>query len=267
MSKRHIVVCIKVTPKPEEILVDPATMLIQREQARSEINPPDMNAIELALQLKDQSDARLSIISMGPPFFEPYLRVGLAMGADALYLLSDRTFAGADTLATTYVLAKAVDRLGDVDVVICGEESSDGATGQVPPGIAEWLGWPLVSLAIKAELNRSGTQIIVTRDSHGRAEVKSSLPAVLSVKSAANQPRFMDFDLKEEAFEQVPLIVWGPDDLDTEPDRVGLKGSPTVVTGLREAEVRERRRQRLEGPIDDVVHQLIEILDPYLRTP
>jgi hypothetical protein len=65
----------------------------------------------------------------------------------------------------------------------------------------------------------------------------------------------------------VPLIVWGPDDLDTEPDQVGLKGSPTVVTGLREAEVRERRRQRLEGPIDDVVHQLIEILDPYLRTP
>jgi electron transfer flavoprotein beta subunit len=256
---------MKVTPKPEEIQVDPETMLLQREQARSEINPPDMNAVELALQMKDQSGARLSIISMGPPFFEPFLRVGIAMGADALYLLSDRSFAGADTLATTYVLAKAVQKLGDVNLVVCGEESSDGATGHVPPGLAEWLGWPVVTLAIEAQFEDADDKIRVVRDSHGRSVVSSLMPAVLSVKSAANQPRFMDYEVKAQAFEKIPLTVWGANELATEPARTGLEGSPTRVTGLREAEVRDRRRERLKGSIEEITRELVEILDPYLR--
>ena len=264
MPERHIVICMKVTPKPEEIQVDPETMLIQREDARSEINPPDMNAVELALQLKDRSGAQLSIISMGPPFFEPFLRVGLAMGADALYLLSDRSFAGADTLATTYVLAKAIEKLGNVDLVICGEESSDGATGQVPPGLAEWLGWPVLTLAVQAQFEDE--LICVTRESHGKSVVSSPLPAVLSVKSAANQPRFMDYDKKHQAFEQIPMTLWGSKELGTESDRIGLRGSPTRVTGLKEAEVRDCRRQRLEGPVEEIVQELVEILDPYLRS-
>ena len=266
MPERHIAVCMKITPKPEEIRVDPDTMLIEREDARSEINPPDMNAIELALELKDQFGARLSIVSMGPPFFEPLLRVGMAMGADALYLLSDRTFAGADTLATTYVLAKAIEKLGDIDLVVCGEESSDGATGQVPPGIAEWLGWPAVTLAVQAGFENGAPAIRVTRESHGRSLVRSPLPVVLSVKSAANQPRFMDYDLTAWAFEQAPVTIWGPRDLGTEEARVGLRGSPTRVTGLREADMRERRRERLEGSPDAIARQVVEILDPYLRS-
>jgi len=266
MPERHIAVCMKVTPKPEEIQVDPQSMVIRREQARSEINPPDMNAIELALQLRDRGDARLSILSMGPPFFEPLLRVGLAMGADGLYLLSDRSFAGADTLATTYVLAQAVRKLGDVDLVVCGEESSDGATGQVPAGLAEWLGWPLLSLAVAASFEATGEWIRVTRESHGRSVLRGRLPAVLSVKSAANQPRFMDFDRKAWAFEDAPLTIWGPQDLETEAGRVGLEGSPTRVTGLKEAAVRDRRRERLDGPLDEVSRQLVQLLDPYLRT-
>jgi electron transfer flavoprotein beta subunit len=265
MPDRHIVVCMKVTPKPEEIQVDPETMLIQREQARSEINPPDMNAIELGLQLKDQANGKLSIVSMGPPFFEPLLRVGLAMGADALYLLSDRSFAGADTLATTYVLAAAIQKLGDVDLVVCGEESSDGATGQVPAGLAEWLHWPLLSLAISATFEEENS-LFVTRESHGRSLVRSPLPAVLSVKSAANQPRFMDYDLKPWAFDQAPMTIWGPDELGTDEARVGLQGSPTAVTGLREADVRDRRREMLQGSLEEIGSRLVEILDPYLRS-
>ena len=266
MPERHIAVCMKITPKPEEIRVDPETMLIQREHARSEINPPDMNAIELALHLKDQSGARLSILSMGPPFYEPHLRVGLAMGADALYLLSDRSFAGADTLATTYVLAQAVEKLGDIDLVVCGEESSDGATGQVPPGIAEWLGWPAVTLAVQADFENGKDAIRIKRDSHGRSLVRSPLPAVVSVKSAANQPRFMDYDLKPWAFEDAPLTLWGPEELGTDEARVGLPGSPTSVSGLREAEMRERRRERLIGSTEEIARQVVDLLDPYLRS-
>jgi electron transfer flavoprotein beta subunit len=114
MPDLHIVVCLKVVPKSEEIRVDHKTWRIIREGARSEINPPDMNALEMALALKDQHGGRISLISMGPDDFEPYLRIGLAMGADSAYLLSDKEFAGADTLATTYTLAKGIEKINPV---------------------------------------------------------------------------------------------------------------------------------------------------------
>ena len=116
-----------------------------------------MNALEVALKIKDRWGGRVEIISMGPIFVEQILRVGLAMGADHLYLLSDKAFGGADTLATTYTLAKGIEKIGDVDLVICGEESSDGATGQVPSGLAEWLDLPQLTQIDQLELfpNRS----------------------------------------------------------------------------------------------------------------
>ncbi|MCK5430698.1 MAG: electron transfer flavoprotein subunit beta/FixA family protein, partial [Anaerolineales bacterium] len=139
MPELHIVVCVKVVPKSEEIRVDRETHMLVREGVRSEINPPDMNALEMALDLKDRYGGRVSILSMGPPDFEPHLRVGLAMGANQIYLLSDRALAGADTLATTYTLAQGIHKMGGADLIFCGEESADGATGQVPAGLAEWL--------------------------------------------------------------------------------------------------------------------------------
>lgn len=123
MGDIHIVVCVKVVPKPEEIRVDPETNLLLREGVRSEINPPDMNALEMALKFKDQFGARIDIISMGPPSFEPDLRAALAMGCDHIYLLSDRAFSGADTLATTYTLAKGIEKITGIDIIILGEES------------------------------------------------------------------------------------------------------------------------------------------------
>jgi electron transfer flavoprotein beta subunit len=262
MPEPHIVVCMKVTPKPEEIRVDQEAMVIHREGVRSEINPPDMNAIEFALQLKDLYGGKVSIISMGPMFFDGYLRAALAMGADALYLLSDREFGGADTLATTYVLARAVEKIDDVDLVVCGEESSDGATGQVPSGLAEWLDWPAVTLATQASLE--GKNIIVEREVHGKQRIQTKLPAVVAVKTAANQPRFMDFDIKDWAFDQADVTVWDAKALETDPARIGWNGSPTTVTGLREADVRDRRREILDGGADQLADQLTAILKPYL---
>ena len=116
----HTVVCVKIVPKPEEIRVDPQTKTLERADARSEINPPDMNALEMALTVKDRYGGRISLLSMGPPFFEPHLRAGLAMGADHVTLLSDQAFAGADTLATTYTLAQAIRQMKPVDLIICG---------------------------------------------------------------------------------------------------------------------------------------------------
>ena len=120
MRPLNIIVCLKVVPKPEEVKVNQETMTIERANVRSEINPPDMNCLELALELKEKHGGTVSLLSMGPPLFDSYLRLGLAMGADAAYLMSDRAFAGADTLATSYTLAEGIRKMGKYDLIICG---------------------------------------------------------------------------------------------------------------------------------------------------
>lgn len=261
MPELHSVVCMKVVPKPEEIHVDPETHFLLREGARSEINPPDMNALEVALRLKDLHGGRISLMSMGPPLFERYLRIGLAMGADEAYLLSDRDFAGADTLATTYTLAKGIEKLGPVDLIICGEESSDGATGQVPPGLAEWLDWPQITMISQVEIDLKCRVALGRREfGNGYARIEASLPAVLSVKTACNEPRFMDYEIKPWAFDQAKVVVWGHTDLEAEEDLIGTPGSPTTVTGLEQAPSRERKREFFSGSAAEMARRLAGLL-------
>jgi electron transfer flavoprotein beta subunit len=261
MGELHIVVCVKVVPKPEEIRVDPETHMLIREGVRSEINPPDMNALEMALSLKDQFGARVDILSMGPPSFEPKLRAALAMGCDHIYLLSDRAFSGADTLATTYTLAKGINKISGVDLVFLGEESSDGATGQVPPGLAEWLNISQLTLVtdVNVDLNRWVVQ--------GKREIKGGheilevpIPCALSVKTAVNEPRFMDFSKKDWAFDDGRVTVWEESDLSVDKDYIGLQGSPTVVSDLAEASVRERKKIYIRGDSKEIARQLANII-------
>ncbi|MFL7891370.1 MAG: electron transfer flavoprotein subunit beta/FixA family protein [Anaerolineales bacterium] len=261
MPELHSVVCVKVVPKPEEIRVDPETKLLVRGNTRSEINPPDMNAMEMALSLKDRYGGQISLLSMGPSFFESNLRVALAMGADHIYLLSDPAFAGADTLATTYTLAQGIRKIGDVDLVLCGEESSDGATGQVPPGLAEWL--EVSQLTLLTEVNLDLEQ----KTARGRREIRGGyeilevhLPSVVSVKTACNEPRFMDFQLRSWSLEEERVTIWGVQDLEVDPGLIGLPGSPTIVSGLAEAPFRERKREFLQGNPQDIAEQLVPLI-------
>lgn len=265
MRELHMVVCVKVVPKSEEIRVDPEIRLLVREDVRSEINPPDMNALEMALDLKDRTGGQVSMLSMGPPDFELYLRVGLAMGADEVYLLSDRVLAGADTLATTYTLAQGIHKMGGADLIFCGEESADGATGQVPAGLAEWLGIGQLTLLSEVDVD------LEREVGRGRRELKGGyeilevpLPCVVSVKTACNEARFMDFRRKQWAFKQAQVTLWNATDLGAETNSIGLVGSPTVVTDLAEAPARERKRQFLEGSADEMVDQLVTLLQETL---
>jgi electron transfer flavoprotein beta subunit len=261
MSDLHVVVCMKVVPKPEEIRVDPETRRLDRADARSEFNPPDMNALEVALGLKDQHGGRVSILSMGPQFFEPFLRIGLGMGADDATLLSDREFGGADTLATTYTLAQAIKKLGSPDLIICGEESSDGATGQVPPGLAEWLDLPQITLVTEIEVDRARDVVRGRREIKGGYEIlEVPMPAVISVKTASNEPRFMDYDIKPWAFHEAEVAVWSREDLEADPDLIGVPGSPTIVSGLDQAESHQRKRAFLSGTPEEIASQLIDLL-------
>jgi electron transfer flavoprotein beta subunit len=265
MSELHSVVCVKVVPKPEEIRVDPETRRLDRAGARSEINPPDMNAMEMALRLKDRYGGRISILSMGPPFFEPYLRVALAMGADHVYLLSDRAFGGADTLATTYTLAAGIRKIGGVRLIFCGEESSDGATGQVPPGLAEWLAIGQITLTSDVDVDLAQSVVRGRREVKGGYEIlEVPLTAVISVKTASNEPRFMDYNVKPWAFEEGRVTVWGKADLDLDDAYIGAPGSPTTVTGLDQAPGRERKHVRLEETPEAVAHQLAALLEHLL---
>lgn len=261
MRNLHSVVCMKVVPKPEEIRVDPDTHMLERANVRAEINTPDMNALEMALALKDLHGGSISILSMGPPYFEPYLRVGLAMGADHLFMLSDREFAGADTLATTYTLAQGIRKLGGVDVIYCGEESSDGATGQVPQGLAEWLDLPQLTLITEIILDLRAGIARGRRAIQGGYEIlEVPLPCVVSIKTACNEPRFMDFRLKPQAFEDNHLTVWDAQTLNADPDFIGLRGSPTEVTELASASLRERKRIFISGSPDETAARLTELI-------
>lgn len=266
-AELHSLVCLKVVPKSEEVTVDRETRTLDRAQARSEINPPDMNALETALALKDRYGGRVSLLSMGPPLAAPILRVGLAMGADAAYLLSDRAFGGADTLATSLTLAAAIRKIGDVDLILCGEESSDGATAQVPPGIAAWLGIPQATYALAVDYEPGRGRLMVTREIRGGEEVLDvPLPAVASVKVACNEPRFMNPDSIAQLRSESGVTTWTAADLDVDLEHIGFAGSPTSVAGLKEARVSAgRRREVLSGTPAEEAHLLYERISEFLR--
>jgi electron transfer flavoprotein beta subunit len=266
MPDLHLVVCMKVVPKPEEIRVDPSTRQLVRLNVRHEINPPDMNALETALNLKDRYGGIVSILSMGPPFFEPYLRACLAMGADHIYLLSDPAFGGADTLATTYTLAEGIRKIGGVDLIFCGEESSDGATGQVPPGLAEWLDCAQLTLITEIDLELSKRKARGRRLITGGYEyLETPLPCVVSIKTGCNEPRFMDYRIKPWAFSDGRITIWDASAIKADPDSIGLPGSPTLVTELAAAPSRQRKRIILTGSPEEIAQQLVNLFKEALH--
>lgn len=251
------IVCMKVSPKTEEVRFDSVTKTLDRSKAQNEINQPDKNALEMALQLKQNHGGEVILLSMGPPFFEQHLRVGIAMGADNAILLSDRAFAGADTNPTSYTLAIAIKKIGNFDLVLCGEESSDASTGQVPPGIAEWLGIPQVTYV--SQLTIAGNSARAKRTIRGGHEIiEAPLPLLASVELGCNSPRFPDFRRKRWAEKEFNLTVWTAADLAAEASKIGSIGSHTVVQELIELPKPSRKMQRISGSPGEEAIQIVE---------
>jgi len=261
----NTVVCIKQVPETTEVRVDPKTNALIREGVKSVINPFDENAIEAALQLREAHGGKVTVITMGPPQAEEALRHAIAMGADEAILLTDVAFRGSDTLATSYTLAAAVRKLGDVDLVLCGKQAIDGDTGQVGPGLAERLGFPQVTFAIGLDIadNKPATQPAgklrarrVLDDMYEVMEVK--LPAVVTVVKQINEPRYpgMRNVLKAKKAE---IIKWTAADLAADLTQTGFDGSPTQVIRVWPPE-RRVGGQMLEGEADQVVDQLAGII-------
>ncbi|MDD5576521.1 MAG: electron transfer flavoprotein subunit beta/FixA family protein, partial [Acidithiobacillus sp.] len=225
----HIVVCIKQVPDSAQIRVHPVTNTIMRQGVPAIINPFDVFAIEEALRLKDRFGGRVTVLTMGPPQAEDALRKAIAYGADDVILLTDRAFAGADTLATSFALAQTIRKIGEeypVDLVFTGKQTIDGDTAQVGPGIAKRLGLQLLTYVSAIDsLDLAERSITVQRRSEGGVQViQTRLPALVTMLEGSNQIRFarMDDMFRSARFE-VPK--WNKERAGIEDvSKIGLKG-------------------------------------------
>lgn len=222
----NIVVCIKQVPDTTEVKIDPVTGTLIREGVPSIMNPDDKNALEEALKLKESNGAKVTVITMGPPQAEDVLREALSMGADEAILISDRAFAGADTLATSTALSAAIKKL-DYDIVFAGRQAIDGDTAQVGPEIAENLDLPQITYVEKVEVD--GEELKVRRAwEDGYENIRVKTPVLLTAIKELNEPRYMHVAHIFGAFDK-EIKVWNADFLDVDKSLLGLKGSPTKV--------------------------------------
>jgi electron transfer flavoprotein beta subunit len=255
------VVLVKQVPDTHnitgDVMKEDGTM--NRSALPAIFNPEDLNALEMALQVKERYGGRVSVLTMGPPGAAEVLRDALHRGADQVILISDKKFAGADTLATSYTLKCAIEKLGDYDLVFCGRQAIDGDTAQVGPQTAEKLGIPQITYAESVVSLEDGTIVVERAFPLGKEWVKCTLPCLLTVISSANQPRppsarrrieyklaatpleyrsllrkWPEFGAEEAldsylAARDMRITVWTAADLEADEDKLGLAGSPTQV--------------------------------------
>lgn len=236
MSRLHVVVCIKQVPDSREIRIDPVNNTLIREGVPAIVNIFDLHGVEEAVRIKEQiPSTRVTVLTMGPRSARSALRECISLGADEAVLVSDRAFAGADTLATSYVLAEAIRKVaqewGPVDLVICGKQTLDGDTGQVGPGIAARLELEQLTYVERIRgIDVETRRITVERHLEDGVEVvETSLPALITVVESINEVRRASMPGMLRAVRYEPT-TWTVDDFpEIDRSQIGLKGSPTVV--------------------------------------
>jgi electron transfer flavoprotein beta subunit len=261
-----IFVCIKQVPGVSEVRIDPKTNTLVREGIPSIMNPHDKHAIELGLTIKENHGGEVTALSMGPPQAEQVLREALAMGVDKAYLLSDRVFAGADTLATSHTLALAIKKLlADTNkqekyLVICGTQAIDGDTAQVGPELAEELGIPQVTYVLKLELKENG-KLLVERAFRSEEVViiETKLPSLISVLKEINKPRIPGMKGIVDAYQKKEVVLWNSEYLKADKSKIGLNGSMTEVWKIF---IPERKGEHiiLEGTNEEMARDLVKNL-------
>lgn len=227
----NIIVTIKQVPDTNDVKIDPATGTLIREGVPSIVNPEDRHAVEQALALREKAGGKVTLLSMGPPQAEIALREMLAMGADEAILLSDRAFAGADTLATAAALSHAVRKIGAFDVILCGRQAIDGDTAQVGPQLAEFLGIPQVTYVRKADvIGTNQLDLRLERVIEGGYQIlETPCPVLLTCLKELNHPRIPTLKNCMAAFREKDFHVWNAAHINAPIEKIGLKGSPTQV--------------------------------------
>jgi electron transfer flavoprotein beta subunit len=258
--KVKIVVCIKQVPDTTDVSIDPETRTLVREGVESITNPFDEYAVEEALLTREEYGGEVHVITMGPPQAIEVLKNALAVGADFVYLVSDKAFAGADTWATAYTLAQAIRKISGVDLVVCGKQAIDGDTAQVGPGVANQLGIPQLTYVSRVrEIDLENKKIVVERMlEDGREIIESSLPALITVVKDINEPRLPSLlGIKKAA--KAEISTWTMEDLPVDKAKCGLEGSPTEVIRVFTPEPRGGG-EMLEGELTETIPLLIDKL-------
>ncbi len=224
----NIVVCLKQVPAATDVKIDPQTKTLVRQGIKNIINPFDTYALEEGIRIRERCGGKVTALSMGPPQAEEALREAISVGADEGVLLSDAAFAGADTLATAYTLAAAIQKLGQYDLIICGRQTIDGDTGQVGPELVEILGIPFIAYVSQIE-EVTGGEIRARRVAeNGYETIEARLPALITVVKEINVPRLPS--LRGIARSKSAVIpVWTIRELGVDRGSVGVSGSATKI--------------------------------------
>lgn len=247
----NIIVCIKQVPGTTEVKINSETNTLVREGVDSIINPFDTYAVEEAVRLKERFGGKVIVLTMGPPQAEKALKESIEVGADDGVLVSDRAFAGSDTLATSYILSKAVEKIGQYDMIITGKQSMDGDTGQVGPGIAQRIGIPFIGYVSRIDDISGGKMKAERMTDEGHEVIEGTVPCVISVSKEINVPRLPSLRGKMKA-KSAQFTVYSAVDLGVEEQRIGVAGSPTWVMQVFSPK-RERNSEMLEGNAEEKV--------------
>ncbi|MGE5752295.1 MAG: electron transfer flavoprotein subunit beta/FixA family protein [Deltaproteobacteria bacterium] len=261
MEGLNLAVLVKPVPDPscyDRIEIDPATGVLLRQGMPAVLNPTDKHALEAALALREKHGGRVAIVGMAPESASETLREGLAMGADEVFLLSDRAFAGSDSLATSRVLAAGIRKAGSFDLVLAGNESADGGTAHVASQVGELLGVAHLTNVIRLEVGEDGGVAARTRIENGHLEVEGSLPMVVGVRREINTPRYTSL-MGVLAAQSKPVCVWGAKDLGLSDSEIGMEGSGMRPGRLSRPEFR-RKGERLEGSPEEAVRRIVAVL-------
>jgi electron transfer flavoprotein beta subunit len=254
----NIIVCIKQVPETTEVRINPETNTLIREGVKSIINPFDMYAIEEGVRLKEKCGGKVTVLTMGPPQAEAALREAISMGADEGVLVCDRAFAGSDTWATSYTLSAAIKKIGAFDLIVCGKQASDGDTAQVGPGISAHLDIPQVTYVKKIEEVKDKSLRVERMMEEGFEIIETPLPALLTVVKEINEPRIPSLKGLMRA-KSAKLLLWSQKELDLDPQKIGLCGSPTQVVKIFTPLPRQGG-QMLKGEAEAVAEQLVSLI-------
>lgn len=254
----NIIVLMKQVPDPKGHVRIKEDGTLDREKARSIINPYDRNALEAALKIKEEFDAKITGISMGPPQAEDALREAIALGADEGILLSDRNLAGSDTLATSYALSRAIRNLGDFDLILCGMEATDGNTGQVGPEVAEHLSIPQATFVTAFETEDDFVEVCRMVEG-GFERLRIKLPALLTITNTANEPRNTSFSGIIKAMKK-DVLKWSASDIRADRGKIGFKNSPTTLKKIEKMRLQRNKYMAKGDTADAALNDLLRKL-------
>ena len=256
----NIIVCVKQVPGSSNVKVDPVTGVLIRDGADSKMNPYDLYALETALALKETYGGTVTAVTMGPPAAKQVLLEAVYMGADGGVLISDRRFAGADVLATSYTLSSCLVSMGNYDLIICGKQTTDGDTAQVGAEMAEFLGIPHYSNVQSCEIADGKLKFKCTLGNLNMT-AEMDTPCVICADGEINTPRLPSYKRKKAAEGNVDLIkVLSLDDfMDSDPKHYGLSGSPTQVEKIFPPE-KNSEHVVFEGTAEENASQIFKLL-------